>query len=124
MKLQQIEYLNEIFNITFTLQQTLYLILKINSKKKSLYQKSILNLWFFLFQNDNNSQEEIRTSMKIYKIAREILLNEIFDQLRNKLEKNRNADSKKKKKITEKQIFFYFTANNRNIWTIGNPRGG
>lgn len=26
MKLQQIEYLNEIFNITFTLQQTLYLI--------------------------------------------------------------------------------------------------
>lgn len=98
MKLQQIEYLNEIFNITFTLQQTLYLILKINSKKKSLYQKSILNLWFFLFQNDNNSQEEIRTSMKIYKTAREILLNEIFDQSRNKLEKNRNADSKKKKK--------------------------
>lgn len=44
MKLQQIEYLNEIFNITFTLQQTLYLILKINNKKKSLYQKSILNL--------------------------------------------------------------------------------
>lgn len=33
--------------------------------------------------------------MKIYKTAREILLNEIFDQLRNKLEKNRNADSKK-----------------------------
>lgn len=62
--------------------------------------------------------------MKIYKTAREILLNEIFDQSRNKLEKNRNADSKKKKKITEKQIFFYFTANNRNIWTIGNPRGG
>lgn len=26
MKLQQIEYLNEIFNITFTLRQTLYLI--------------------------------------------------------------------------------------------------
>lgn len=121
MKLQQIEYLNEIFNITFTLQQTLYLI-KIAKKKN--HQKSILNLWFFLFQNDNNSQEEIRTSMKIYKTAREILLNEIFDQSRNKLEKNRNADSKKKKKITEKQIFFYFTANNRNIWTIGNPRGG
>lgn len=34
--------------------------------------------------------------MKIYKTAREILLNEIFDQSRNKLEKNRNADSKKK----------------------------
>lgn len=98
MKLQQIEYLNEIFNITFTLQQTLYLIQIAKKKKKSLYQKSILNLWFFLFQNDNNSQEEIRTSMKIYKTAREILLNEIFDQSRNKLEKNRNADSKKKKK--------------------------
>lgn len=42
MKLQQIEYLNEIFNITFTLQQTLYLIQI--AKKKSLYQKSILNL--------------------------------------------------------------------------------
>lgn len=97
MKLQQIEYLNEIFNITFTLQQTLYLIQIAKKKKKSLYQKSILNLWFFLFQNDNNSQEEIRTSMKIYKTAREILLNEIFDQSRNKLEKNRNAASKKKK---------------------------
>lgn len=108
MKLQQIEYLNEIFNITFTLQQTLYLILKINSKKKSLYQKSILNLWFFLFQNDNNSQEEIRTSMKIYKTAREILLNEIFDQSRNKLEKNRNADSKKKKKNHGKADFLLF----------------
>lgn len=35
--------------------------------------------------------------MKIYKTAREILLNEIFDQSRNKLEKNRNAASKKKK---------------------------
>lgn len=95
MKLQQIEYLNEIFNITFTLQQTLYLI---QIAKKKNHQKSILNLWFFLFQNDNNSQEEIRTSMKIYKTAREILLNEIFDQSRNKLEKNRNAASKKKKK--------------------------
>lgn len=107
MKLQQIEYLNEIFNITFTLQQTLYLI-QIAKKKKSLYQKSILNLWFFLFQNDNNSQEEIRTSMKIYKTAREILLNEIFDQSRNKLEKNRNADSKKKKKNHGKADFLLF----------------
>lgn len=44
MKLQQIEYLNEIFNITFTLQQTLYLIQIAKKKKKSLYQKSILNL--------------------------------------------------------------------------------
>lgn len=42
MKLQQIEYLNEIFNITFTLQQTFYLI-QIAKKKKN-HQKSILNL--------------------------------------------------------------------------------
>lgn len=34
--------------------------------------------------------------MKIYKTARKNLLNEIFDQSRNKLEKNRNADLKKK----------------------------
>lgn len=105
MKLQQIEYLNEIFNITFTLQQTLYLI---QIAKKKNHQKSILNLWFFLFQNDNNSQEEIRTSMKIYKTAREILLNEIFDQSRNKLEKYRNADSKKKKKNHGKADFLLF----------------
>lgn len=35
MKLQQIEYLNEIFNITFTLQQTLYLIQIAKKKKKN-----------------------------------------------------------------------------------------
>lgn len=47
MKLQQIEYLNEIFNITFTLQQTLYLIQIAKTKN---HQKSILNSDSFYFK--------------------------------------------------------------------------
>lgn len=120
MKLQQIEYLNEIFNITFTLQQTLYLIQIAKTKN---HQKSILNSDSFYFKMTITAKKRFEPAWKYTKLQGKSYLTK-FSTNREINWKKIATQIQKKKKITEKQIFFYFTANNRNIWTIGNPRGG